>query len=682
MRRFLGLAAAVPAIAFAQQQSDPVVVTATRVEQPSLEVPASIDRVYGDELRAGRPQVNLSESLGRVPGLIILDRQNYAQDLQISSRGFGARATFGVRGISLIADGIPASMPDGQGQSSSFDLGSAGRIEVLRGPFSALYGNASGGVINVVTEDPTTTPTLDAGLYAGSFGTQREALKFGWQNGNVGYIVDGSRFDTDGYRDHSSARRDQLNTKIKVGLGEGTGLTVVGMTLHQPDTQDPLGLTAAQVQQNPQQATSVATQFNTRKSIDHDQVGATLDHALSATTRLQASVWTGTRDVQQYQAIPIAAQNLPTSSGAVVELDRRFGGAALRVFNDASLGGRPLRVAAGLEYGRMDEHRQGFINNFGVEGALKRNEDNVAQNTDLFAQGEWVFAERWSATAGVRTSRVSFDSTDHYIVPGNPDDSGSQAYHATTPVLGLLYRLDKLTSLYANYGQGFETPTFVELAYRNSGTGLNFDLQPSHSDNVEAGVKAVRPGIARVNAAAFHVDTRDEIVTDVNSGGRTTYRNAGHTTRFGLELAAESLVEGPFQLRGAYTWLAAKYADDFGAVGAGNSLPGVPGAQLYVEGSWQPDPRGLRLSLEGLYRSKMAANDANTAYAPAFEVLNAVASIEQDGQGWRLTEFLRVNNVFDQAYIGSVIVNDANQRYYEPAPGRNYLVGVQAQLQF
>src|SRR5204863_1963465 len=134
---------------------------ATRAPQSALEVPASIDRIYGDEIREDRGQVNLSESLGRVPGIVVQNRQNYAQDLQIQSRGFGARSTFGVRGIRLVADGIPATMPDGQGQASTFALGSAERIEVLRGPFSALYGNASGGVIAVDTQDPPKQPTLE-----------------------------------------------------------------------------------------------------------------------------------------------------------------------------------------------------------------------------------------------------------------------------------------------------------------------------------------------------------------------------------------------------------------------------------------------------------------------------------------------------------------------------------------
>ena len=681
MRRLIAVLAAIPCCAFAQQ-SDPVVVTATRVDQPSLEIPASIDRLYGEELREGRPQVNLSESLGRVPGLVVLNRQNYAQDLQVSSRGFGARATFGVRGVRLIADGIPASMPDGQGQAATFDLGTASRIEVLRGPFSVLYGNASGGVINVATEDAPPAPTLDAGLYAGSYGTRRAALKFGAQGGDIGHLVNLSRFESDGYREHSAVRRDQLNTKLRLSPGAGTSLTLVGMSLHQPETLDPLGLTAAQVAQNPRQAAPTAFTFNTRKSVYHDQVGVTLERAVAGAARLQASAWGGGRDVVQYLSIPLAVQSAATHSGGVVDLERAFGGAALRASVDGEAGGRPLRVSAGLEYERMEERRRGYLNINGVAGALKRDEDNTVHSSDAYAQAEWRFAARWSAHAGLRSSRVEFKSADNFIVAGNPDDSGALRFDATTPVAGLLFRLDPLTSLYANYGRGFETPTFVELSYRNVGTGLNFDLVPSRSRHVEAGIKAVRPGLARVNLAVFDIETRDEIVVDLSSGGRTTFRNAGRTERRGLELGAESLLAGPFEARAAYTWLDAVYAADFGTAAAGRQLPGVPKVQLYAEGAWRHAPWGFRAGLELLHRSRVPANDANSEFAGSFTALNAVAGFEQRGGGWRVSEFLRVDNVGDKAYIGSVIVNDGNGRYYEPAPQRNILLGVQANLQF
>ena len=673
--RFAGLAS-IPVLAFAQAP-DPVVVTATRVDQPSLEVPASIDRLYGEELREGRAQVNLSESLGRVPGIVVLNRQNYAQDLQVSSRGFGARATFGVRGIRLIADGIPATMPDGQGQSATFDLGSASRVEVLRGPFSSLYGNASGGVINVETEDAPPVPTLETGFFAGSYDTWRGALKFGWRRDSIGYLVNASRFESDGYREHSAVRRDQLNTGLKIDLGGGTRLSIAAMALEQPDTQDPLGLTAAQVAQNPRQATAAATQFNTRKSMSHDQVGATLAHALSGNLRLEASAWGGTRAVEQYLSIPVAVQSAPTHSGGVVDLDRTFGGAALRLFSEAGA----LRFAAGLEVERMVERRRGFINNNGAREALKRDEDNLVQSTGLFAQAEWKFAERWSAHAGFRASRVAFESDDFFIAAGNPDDSGAKDYSASTPLAALLYRLDAQTSLYANYGRGFETPTFVELAYRNAGTGLNLDLQPSRSRHAEAGIKAVRPGLGRLNAALFDIRTRDEIVTDQSSGGRTTFRNAGRTQRRGAELGAETLGAGAFEARAAYALLEAEFREDFGTSAAGRKLPGVPESQLYGELAWRHAASGLRAALEVLHRSKVAVNDSNSEYAAAFTVANLVVGLQQRGARWRLSEFLRIDNVSDRTYIGSVVVNDGNGRFYEPAPQRSLTLGVQATMQ-
>src|SRR3954463_6600063 len=324
-----GVVAFAPLIVLAQEPPDAVVVTATRAPHSVLEVPASIDRVDGREIREDRQQVNLSESMGRVPGIAVLNRQNYAQDLQVQSRGFGARSTFGVRGIRLISDGIPATMPDGQGQTGSFALSTAERIEVLRGPFSSMYGNASGGVIALDTMDGPAVPTGEADLMFGSYQTHRLGLRFGGQFGGVNAIGDVSRFETNGYRDHSIATRDQLNAKVRTG-----DFTVVANSLHQPDTQDPLGLTRAQVAQNPRQATPEALQFNTRKSVSQDQVGSTFRHSLGGAGRIEAMGYVGQRGVKQYLAIPLATQSAATHSGAVVDLDRNYGGGALRWFQD------------------------------------------------------------------------------------------------------------------------------------------------------------------------------------------------------------------------------------------------------------------------------------------------------------------------------------------------------------
>jgi iron complex outermembrane receptor protein len=381
-------------------------------------------------------------------------------------------------------------MPDGQAQAASFDLSSAERIEVMRGPFSTLYGNAAGGVIQLFTADGPPEPTLSGSVFAGSYNTYKGDLQFGGQARNLNYMLDASRFHTDGYRDHSTATRDQTNSKFKMPLQAGV-VTMVVNTLDQPETQDPLGLTRAQVIANPRQADQSAYTFNTRKSVRQNQAGLVYDLNVGSADSVQARTYIGDRQVTQFLAIPLAAQSAASSAGGVVDLDRGYEGMGIRWSHKFVEGERPLTFTSGFDYDRMAENRRGYINNNGLAGALKRNEDDVVTNSDVFGQLEWKFAPRWSLITGLRYSRVAFNSKDYFITPGNPDDSGSISFSKTTPVAGVMFQASPTVHLYGNVGRGFETPTFAELAYRPGGaTGLNFALTPSTSLHKEVGVKA------------------------------------------------------------------------------------------------------------------------------------------------------------------------------------------------
>jgi iron complex outermembrane receptor protein len=661
-----------------------VVVTATRLPQPSLDLPAAIDAVDARVIREDRLQTNLSESLNRVPGIVVQNRQNYAQDLQVSSRGFGGRATFGVRGVRLIADGIPATMPDGQGQAGTFDLGTAERIEVLRGALASLHGNASGGIIQVFTADGPPQPELDLSLHAGSDGTRKASLRFGGQQGDLGYVAGVSRFRTDGYRDHSAATRDQFNAKLTAPVGSGR-LTVVANGLDQPDAQDPLGLTRPQFETDPRQADSAAALFNTRKSVRQAQLGLVHEIAVSAVDSLQARIYGGTRSVLQF--LPQAGE-APLASGGVVDLDRRYGGAGVRWTRKVS-GERPFTMSVGVERDGLDEWRRGFVNNFGTQGALRRDEDDMVTATDIFAQGEWRFAPGWSATAGARSSRVAFVSQDRYVTAANPDDSGSVTYARTLPVAGLLFEATPAWRLYASAGEGFETPTFTELAYRPDGaTGLNLALQPARSRHAEVGAKARLGEAGRFTAALFRIDTRDEIVTATAVDGRTTYTNASRTRRDGVEVAAEGYLGAGFEASVAWTWIDARFREGFVsgtppvAVAAGSKLPGVPGSVLQAELIWRDSGSGFHAGAELRASSRVYVNDANTDAAPGYVVASLRAGFERRLATWRLVAFARLDNVGGHAYAGSVIVAEARRRYFEPAPGRTWLAGVSASSSF
>ena len=547
-------------ISVAQQDAvrlAPIVVTPTRVEQSSFDLPTAINSIDKETIQEQRQGVNISEALVRVPGTVVQNRETFSQEQQIIVRGFGARAGFGVRGVKLLADGIPASTPDGQGGTGLFDLESAKSIEVLRGPFSALYGNHSGGVVQVFTEDGPDRPTITPYYSFGSYETWRAGLKFGGQLGDLNYIANASHFETDGYRDHSSAIKDQFNSKFKVKLSDSTSLTFIINYINQPDNEDPLGLNATQVQQNRKQAIPAAYQFDTGRSLSNVQTGAVIEHALTDQDKLRFIAYVGNRKNDGNIAV---GTNTITTSGGVTVLDRDFYGLGTRWTHGTDLLSRPLTITSGADYDSATDARKGYVNNNGVATFLKRDEDDSAASAGGYVQAEWAFAEQWSASAGLRYTKVDFESDDHYvcrasgnasalpICPGivagsgiNPDDSGTLSFDAWTPVAGLVFKATPTWNIYANVGKSFETPTLIELAYRPDGSpGLNFGMQPSTSVHYEVGTKIFAGTSTLVEMAVFQIDTKKEIVVASNIGGRQAFKNAGDTQRRGVELSANS----------------------------------------------------------------------------------------------------------------------------------------------
>jgi iron complex outermembrane receptor protein len=683
--------AAVPAALLAlagQAQTLPqVTVTTTRTEAAPFDVPASVDVIDGERLRAaGRAEQQLSESLAFVPGVTARDRQNYAQDLQLSVRGFGARSTFGVRGVRLYADGVPATMPDGQGQLSHFDLSSVERIELLRGPFSALYGNSSGGVLQVFTQKGEGAPVVTGSMLVGSDGLVRPAVKASGASGGLGYTVSASHFSTDGWREHSAADRGLANVRL-----DWKDWTLVANTVDLR-ADDPLGLTRAQFEAAPRSVDAGALLFDTRKTVRQSQLGLINEHRLDGGDRLRAMLYFGNRATDQYQSIPAGPQVSPLHPGGEIDLQRRYGGLDVRWTGRRQLGGGELEMVAGAAYDRLDEQRRGWQNFIGpvlgVRGALRRDESNEVRNLDPYAQAVWKPNARWTWTAGVRHSSVHFDSRDHYVVGANRDDSGAARYSATLPALGVMWKLSPQLHAYASAGRGFETPTFNEIAYRPDGsTGLNLGLRPSRSDNFELGLKGRSAQGAALrtewSAAWFETRTRDEIVTQTNAGGRSTFTNAGATRRRGLELAWSGAWGHGWQLQIAQTWLDARYRDAFGnctatpctvptgVVPAGNRIPGTAASFTGAELAWLP-AQGWRGGAELRRSGRVDVNDGNSEAAPSYLTLAAHAGYRWRVKDWDLEGTLRVDNLTDRRYAGSVIVNEGNGRFFEAALGRQF----------
>ena len=684
-----------PLIAAAQAADEQtMVVTAAPTTVSELDTPAAVSVVNGDEMRQAAPRVNLSESLGAVPGLQVQNRQNYAQDLQLSIRGFGSRSTYGVRGLRIYVDGIPATMPDGQGQTSNIDIGSVDTIEVLRGPFSALYGNSSGGVINVTSQTGTQPPTVEASSYYGSFGTWHYGMKAtgavgdGSHAGDVDYTVSTNRFTTHGYRDHSGARKNLANARLGVRINDVSKLTLL---LNSVDIKanDAGGLTADEWRDNPRQSPR-GDQYNTRKNTRQTQAGLRYERQLSVQDDLSVMMYAGERETTQFQSIPRAPQLKPSHAGGVIDLTRHYQGIDTRLTHRGELL-VPVTLTAGLDYENMSERRKGYENfvmvngapQYGEQGALRRNERNLMWNVDPYLQTQWQLTDKLSLDAGVRYSSVWFDSNDYYITPGNGDDSGDASYHKWLPAGSLKYALTDAWNVYLSAGRGFETPTINELSYRSDNqSGLNFGLKPSTNDTVEIGSKT-RIGNGLFTAALFQTNTDNEIVVDSSSGGRTSYKNAGKTRRQGMELGLDQQFGESWRLKAAWTWLDATYrtnvCDD--ASCNGNRIPGIARNMGYASFGYQPE-QGWYAGSDIRYMSDIMANDENTAKAPSWTVVGLTTGYKWSYGRMDMDLFGRIDNLFDREYVGSVIVNESNGRYYEPAPGRNYGIGLNLAWRF
>jgi iron complex outermembrane receptor protein len=671
-------------------QTETVLITGSVAERTVADAPYAITVIDRETLRSAGAQVNLSEALSRVPGLVVANRSNYAQDLQISSRGFGARSNFGVRGIRLFADGIPATGPDGQGQVAQFDLANTERVEVLRGPFSVLYGNSSGGVISLFSA-PVTRPEVEGEMDLGAFGfEQLRAAVASPLAGGFNLRASVSTMAIDGFRPNSAAHRDLGSARLG-WQGQLDTVAVIASAFSQP-ALDPLGLTRQQFDANPGQTAPQALQFGTRKDLGQQQIGLTWKHRFDegALRDLQWMVYRGQRSVTQFLAIPAATQANPNHGGGVVDFDRAYSGTDLRL----RLAWQSVDLMLGAAADRQTDDRRGY-NNFtgpigaptalGVFGLLRRQETDRARSADAYAQAEWALGGGLVASGGLRSGQVQLSADDAYL--SNGDDSGKVSFRYTNPVLGLRWQFAPGWQLYSSAARGFESPTLNEMAYQPDGSGgFNTGLRPQVSRQGELGSKWQGAG-ADADLVLFRVDTRDEIGVAANVGGRASYQNVGRTARRGAEFGAGWQLGSAWRMRLALTFLDASYRDSFYTctttpctlgtapaslpVPAGNSIVGAQRSSGFAELAWRSAAAGeFGVELRGAGRT--AVNDLNTDFAGGYATAGLRWRWGQDlGGGTRLETLVRLDNVTNRRYAGSVIVNDANGRYFETAPPRN-----------
>lgn len=660
---------------------DDVVIEGTRVSEDLYRVPAAIGTVNQDDIQLGRQQLGLDESLNKIPGVFFQNRYNFAQDLRVSIRGFGARAAFGIRGVKIYQDGIPATLPDGQGGVDDIDLGSATRIELTRSPMSVLYGSSSGGSISIFTEDGPEIPFVESSLSFGQHGYEKRQLKAGGQSGDLNYMFNASHLEVDGYRNFAENEIRMLNSKLRYDFSEDTGLTVILNAIDSPKAQDPGGISLADVEADRRQARGLNVAVDAGEEFDQQKLGFVLQHDIGDKHRFRLRNYYIWKDFEN--RLPIFP------AGHQVQFDRfLFGGGVDYTYTD-DLFGRPNRLIVGVDVDRQDDDRLRWNDAMASAGSLFLDQNEQVTSVGLFVQNELTLAEDVELTLGLRYDEVEFDVSDRFLGDGR-DDSGNLNFDEITPRISLAWSPSRAANLYVTYSTSFETPTTTELRPSTpASAGFNADLEAQTAKNYEVGIKgalALARAQASYDIALYRIDVEDELVPRDDTGNWEYFVNAGESSRKGLEasLSVEPDAIPGLKVSLAYTYSDfeyKKFVDNANVDFAGNRIPGVPEHQFFTEVSYYSS-KGWYAIWDLLHVGDFYADDANQTRIDSHDVANFRAGYLGESGNWEISPYIGVNNMFNEEYFSNVRINAFGGRFYEPAPERNLYAGITLRYNF
>jgi len=665
---------------YAQQKPlEEITVYSTRIEKPIDEVPSAVSVVDEADIQTGRQQLGLDEALVKIPGLFMQDRYNYAQDLRIAIRGFGARANFGIRGIRMYVDGIPATLPDGQSGVDSIDIGSTSRIEVIRGPSSSLYGSAAGGVISIYTEDGPDIPFIEARYAGGDDGYNKYQVKGGGQYKDLNYLVNLSRLDYEGYRDHTRTENVTFNSKFKYTIDDSSDFTTLINAIDAPVADDPGGLNAVDAAANPTSASAGNLKFDAGESITQQQVGFVYRKAFSYEHEITLKNYYVWRDFEN--RLPFAG-TVAGGNGGNVQFQRFFVGGGATYNFKGDIFGRHNDLVIGFDFDAQQDERQRYVNNFGHAGALTQNQVESVDSFGIYFEDDMALTEQVSMNFSARYDKVDFNISDKFLSDGN--DSGDLSFDNFNPMVALLWRPMDSVNLYAKYSTSFETPTTTELANPNGG-GFNTALSPQKATNYEIGAKGLLHDYFRYELALFHIDMSDELVQyePPATPGHFFFRNAGQSTREGLESAVSFHPIPELTVSATYTYSDFQY-DKYSTPSGiydGNTIPGLPENQIYAELNYQ-HPSGFYAVWDVLWTDQIYVDDANSELSSDYTVSNLRAGYKGEWGNWSVSPFVGINNLFDEHYIANIRINASFARFYEPAPDFNVYAGLSIRYHF
>ena len=656
-------------------QQEEMVIYAARIAKSATESPYALGVVTEEIIQKGAQQIGLDESLAHLPGIFLQNRYNFAQDLRVAIRGSGARGNFGVRGIKIIVDGIPHTLADGQGQLDSIDISSVGRVEVLRGASSSLYGNASGGVLNIISESATSSPFVELKIAVGDYGFSQQQIKTAGKFDQGDYLLSLNNTGIDGYRAQSSAKNRNLYTRLRWELDDLSELTFVASLFDSPLAQDPGGITLADALADPSHARDRNALFDSGESIDQQKLGFNYRRDIAEEQSLAARGFVMWRDFEN---------SLPFTPGGMVEFDRLFLGGGLEYsFSGSQINfNGPLII--GLDYELQTDDRRRYNNHQGQRGDLVLDQRERVASLGVFAQKEIGITDTLGLSVGLRYDRIQFDVNDAYLIDG--EDSGDRTLDSVSGNIGAVWQVTNTINLYSTIATSFETPTTTEFANPEGG-GFNQQLEPQQAISYEIGIKGTSTSSKIVyDMTLFHMRLDDELLgyeLDIFPG-RTFYDNAGESNRQGVELAVSYEPTPGLRTSLAYTYSDFEFGNSSNSLTAqldGNRIPGVPEHLLHGAMSYQ-HATGFYASMDLLVVGSLYADNRNRTKTDSYEVANLRIGWNHHWGELELSPYLGINNLSDSDYFSNVRLNAFGGRYFEPAPQKNLYMGIGARYKF
>ena len=649
-------------------------VTVTRTEQQLSAVPTAVAVVGRETIEVGQRRASLDESLRGIPGLLVQNRRSYSVSGGIGLAIRRPQSRFGIRGLALVQDGIPITTADGTTEPGNVDIGSMGRIDVIRGPSSVLYGNAAGGVINVTTEfNPERRVTFEPDIQFGSYGYNRQQLKVTGREGGTDYLVNVSRFETDGFRQQSQAEIRQANIVVHNQLSPATEIRGVFNFYDSPFAGAPSFLTEEQARETPRMGRDRAVAQNWHEVTTQGQGGVTLEHRFSGGSILRATGWGVGRDLEAHGV------------GRIIDLGRKGGGFRTEALGETRVGELPLTWTAGFDLSSQNDDRNEFrlVPNAVPGGDSSRGALLVDQQEDVLSLGPFVHAAlevhpRWQVSGGIRFDYYDFTADDRKLDDG--DQSGSRTMSAASPSVGVTFLAANGLNLYSSLSTAYETPTAQELSNRPSGEGgFNQDLEPEDLTSWEIGVRGLaEPARLRYEFAFYTAQVTNGLVPFERPDGVVFFTNAGETSRNGVEMLVEWVPDSSFAARFAYTYqdfTFDKFTDEGGVNHDGNIEPGAPPHRVFA-GVTHRTPYGLTSIAQLRWVDEYTVRNDNTAFNWAYTVFDLRFALDRRWGNSDFRPFIGIDNLFDERYNAWTITNGFGGRFYDPSPGRKVYGGV------